>query len=471
MRSRKVTCICGMGLALFQGSLTACVLFEKKETALPGEVSVAAVEDYELQVQASEASEIHANMARRREAAWKITQESFTPVEVRTAAGDRVQVPKWSLWYTTEDFSIIYKSFLESLDRKFSTDQPPSVIDVQSQADETLRVYRRRELNLAARAIQEDLSQFSNPLSEATREAAERNAVVGRGFMLFSPSLIRHYLVNHDRVRSCRPDLFPAAADPKLLRAAVRPRDPDNKYAMCFDSEFPADAVMIKAVWSPAYRDFRKFHTDAEGLKVFWADDVGNGRFHRTTESLVKFDAEKGLHLHNDGTDWVLSGLHISTKEVPEWMWVSLWWAPDADEDFGADRPDSLVKQNPYLAHYKMCVASTFRERDPDPGAHFRGNEKTASLAAALDVNAKNLDGYQWCANPFLENGFAKSNCVGCHMAAGDKEPHNFPHTYTALRGNGLADFLQSFNTFKFLMGGKSKVNSGARSSTQLPDE
>ncbi len=112
-----------------------------------------------------------------------------------------------------------------------------------------------------------------------------------------------------------------------------------------------------------------------------------------------------------------LVALHIMTKELRDWAWITLWWSPDADSDFGADRPASLT--GPF-ANYKMCVVTAFAEKDKAPGESFAA--KHPSLADALAATA---DGpATWCSNPYLETAerAAKTNCIGCHQSGGTRE-------------------------------------------------
>jgi hypothetical protein len=124
-----------------------------------------------------------------------------------------------------------------------------------------------------------------------------------------------------------------------------------------------------------------------------------------------------------------LEAIHFSTKDTREWIWVTLWWDPKPDSDFGADRPATIAAFNGGVwANYKMCVSTAFTERDPAPWAKFETN--FAGLAASLKTTfeaRKNLEGApqpnevsSWCTNPRLEshNNNNKTNCIGCHQHA-----------------------------------------------------
>ena len=113
-----------------------------------------------------------------------------------------------------------------------------------------------------------------------------------------------------------------------------------------------------------------------------------------------------------NGNRYRLAGLHLMTKELDHWLWITLWWSPEPDRDFGADRPAALA--DTVWRNYKMCAVTAFAEHDPDP----RGHATDASLGDAL---AAVHDAPAWCSNPMLEQGAhnGTSSCIGCHQHGG----------------------------------------------------
>ena len=92
----------------------------------------------------------------------------------------------------------------------------------------------------------------------------------------------------------------------------------------------------------------------------------------------------------------VLAGMHMTTKEIKDWVWATFWWhdRPD-DGPFAADRPAGL----------------------PAPWNHYL-------MSASYDLNTPSAaDGGPHTAfNPWLETAFANgvnSNCMNCHQRAG----------------------------------------------------
>jgi hypothetical protein len=233
----------------------------------------------------------------------------------------------------------------------------------------------------------------------------------------YSPQVMSHVLGNYAHVAACLARIDRIAPD-------AEPVAPDN-FTDCFDAELPIGAALVKAQWRRAELGFKlpTFDTSPAALERRFAaggdwaqgdgeDDPGAERIHT-------------VRLAN-GNVYRLVGLHIITKELRKWLWVTLWWAPDGTTDFGADRPAALAA-DPIFRHYKMCVVSAHEEHDPAEPA-----------------------GPTWCSNPYLERGAgnARTNCIGCHQHAGtsllpETILTDFPSDgRTEMRRNFPADYL-----------------------------
>lgn len=192
-------------------------------------------------------------------------------------------------------------------------------------------------------------------------------------------------------------------------------QEADPAWAPCLRSPFPLDAAVVKADWRRAELGFTVpvFDTSAGGL----AASLGGAQ-----EWLPAGQADPGpdsiytLALPT-GSRYRLAGLHLMTKELDHWLWVTMWWSPDPDGDFGADRPAAITALGGPWASYKMCVVTAFREGDLDP----RGGADAASLAASLAAVHAGAGGPTWCSNPMIElgHGNAASSCIGCHQHGG----------------------------------------------------
>lgn len=91
----------------------------------------------------------------------------------------------------------------------------------------------------------------------------------------------------------------------------------------------------------------------------------------------------------------ILTGLHFTTREIPNWVWATVWWHDRPDEGpFGAGRPDAVV-----------------------------GAWRNYRLAAAYDRDEpRAVDGGPAAAfNPYIEGKYPdglRSNCMSCHVRA-----------------------------------------------------
>lgn len=188
------------------------------------------------------------------------------------------------------------------------------------------------------------------------------------------------------------------------------------EWAACLDGPFTTDAAVVKADWRRVGLGFTlpRYDTSAEALAarqsgdVSW--DVPDGEADPGPDSIYTLT-------RGDGASYRLAALHLMTKELDHWLWITLWWSDSPNSDFGADRPASLGA-GPF-SHYKMCVVTAFDERDPDPQGGFGGD--MPSLGAALAAVHTGEGGPSWCSNPYLEEGHgnAGTNCIGCHQHAG----------------------------------------------------
>src|SRR6185312_10590731 len=85
------------------------------------------------------------------------------------------------------------------------------------------------------------------------------------GVIYYNTPFVRHLLENAERIVSCDPSALAKLKLPGSSEAAglfgieglptqALPADPQNRYALCMDHEMPADAIMIKANWTPVIK-------------------------------------------------------------------------------------------------------------------------------------------------------------------------------------------------------------------------
>ncbi len=111
----------------------------------------------------------------------------------------------------------------------------------------------------------------------------------------------------------------------------------------------------------------------------------------------------------------VLVAMHVTTKEIPEWVWATFWWDNHgASDSFTAGRPASI---QPKWRHFLMDT--TLSGMTP----------------------TENDGGPKICFNPYLETGItngAISNCLQCHdKAAYGPKPEIDPYDLGILGRDG----------------------------------
>jgi hypothetical protein len=262
----------------------------------------------------------------------------------------------------------------------------------------------------------------------------------GQERVLMSPALVGHLLTHYDAMIRCLGSAPDESAPPPS----------DTNFAPCVGEEFPVDAAVVKARWIPNTGPIDVFDTSATALKTkLGAGDWGDA----TGSASPSADAIYTMHV-TPTLDARLVALHVVTKELRDWTWITLFWSDAPTTDFGADRPDAIA--GPW-ASYKMCAVVDYDERDDGGAPSARAGD--ASLAASLAVT-RGFGPRSWCSNPYLEKGAhnATTNCIGCHQHAGTglgtdailgdsasfpdgsraRVRKNFPADYTFVTTSGL---------------------------------
>ncbi|MCC7535260.1 MAG: cytochrome c [Deltaproteobacteria bacterium] len=375
---------------------------------------------------------------RRRETAWQILSRVLDPVplvgladsagvheEIRLPDGEVPRVPRFQTWYGVDEIRRMFRYAYERLGedgRRRRAPLPDSLLE------ETL-AWNATELDRSSRwpldrylRFVDDLGTCPEGLSgdecARLRQSRFSGSVFGVARIVYAPSTVRHLLRSYARIVDCL-----GTRDTLALEA--RPVDEGN-FTACLASEMPTDAVLVKAQWVRADLTPRMaaFDTDAsavarmmaEGSSADWGMDGD-----RQVEPAPGRSYEIRLR---DGSLYRLAGLHVMTKELRHWTWVSMWWSDLPDADFGADRPQSLASLDGVWAHYKMCAATAYDEGDPDPAARF---EDMPTLAEALRASGATTGAPSWCSNPYVEHGRgnARTNCIGCHQHGGASVAHD----------------------------------------------
>jgi mono/diheme cytochrome c family protein len=370
------------------------------------------------------------DMGFRRQVAWDILLRSLDPVpllgladaantneEIELPNGQVPNVPRFQTWYGVDDFKRMFRRLFDGLGPEGRAARQPFSNEAIEEAEQwNAKSAERSERWPLERFLMyvKKLGVCSNNLSDADcAQSLQSNfsgATSGNTRITYSPGTMKHLLKNYGSILKCLEGL-------DQVDFATLPENGDQNFSYCFEQEFPVDAVLIKAHWvrSDFGRKMPAFDTDADALqKVIGPGTLGDWV---DGDRWVDPAPDKVLTIRLKNTDtYRLGGLHIMTKELRHWVWITLWWSDNPDSDFGADRPAAVrEKLDPVWSNYKMGVVVDYDERDPNPGLWFTDKP---SLADALNVAN---DGLTWNSNPYIEHGRgnAKTNCIGCHQHGG----------------------------------------------------
>jgi mono/diheme cytochrome c family protein len=381
--------------------------------------------------------------------------------------GEIPTVPRFSSWYGVEDITRIFRHAYGGLsaDDRVARAALGDLLIGEALTDDHTAIERSNrwplqrytdaivgllDCTLDQQADESD-EAFASRCALARQSSFRGGAHPGGGVarLLYSPAMVYHTLRNYGEVLGCRDDsLSDTWCDgPDCV-------DPSDNFSRCFAAEVPIDGgnpfaelaaedntlgdlgalggtVVIKATWQRVGFGFELpvYDTDSAAL----ADRMGPGKLAlwpekgdrqiKSPEDLdnLTFPTPEDIYTirTRSGSIFRLTGLHIMTKELRHWQWITLWWSDEPDSDFGADRPESFGELPSPWANYKMCVVTDYIERDADAAGRY---DDFPSLAAALATTATNGQP-SWCSNPYIERaaGNARTNCIGCHQHAGTR--------------------------------------------------
>lgn len=383
---------------------------------------------------------LEADMSERRRVAWSIVEKVLMPVRIAASvpaddararvAEARLSLPRFQTWYSREDV-------LPMFDRLFR-----ALPDADKRARSPFAEKSVEEIFPWNAGMARSLASFTEErLAARRRELSRADGVASLGKdarVLMSPAYVGHLLGSYGKILDCQP------TDVTRLESGAEPPD----LTPCLGGEFPEAAAAVKARWMSGSSPVPTYDTSAAALRDTLAHGTfgaGDGQADPDGSSIYTMRVAPDRTMR-------LVALHIMTKELHDWVWITLWWSPDPNSDFGADRPASIT--GPF-AHYKMCVVTAYAEKDTQPGSRFAGLHPT--LGAALDSVAARGPS-TWCSNPYLETPerAATTNCIGCHQHGGTGEttdtilsaPARFPDfARTKLRTTFPSDY-------SFTMGG-----------------
>lgn len=351
---------------------------------------------------------LDANMAERRKVAWEVVRKVVSPVNIAAKVG-KASLPRMQTWYSREDVLPMFDRLFRALpdDQKKRRDRftdPQLKAVFPWNATMALSLASFTEERRAARLRELTTPDGLHSLGKDSR-------------VLMSPGYVEHLLRSYPEMAAC-----------SLPPAGQAPSSPTS-FASCLDGEFPIDAVAVKLRWIPGGQAMPTYDTSPVSLaRKLAAEDFGAGDGTANPGDAAIYT----MQLAPDSS-MRLAAVHIMTKELRDWAWITLWWSSEPDTDFGKDRPASIAALGGPWRNYKMCVVTAFDEKDP---------------RARVDAN----DPASWCSNPYLELGSraAKTNCIGCHQHGGTPEtsesilasPDRFPNGARAkVRQNFPSDY------------------------------
>lgn len=382
----------------------------------------------------------------RRELGWKVLAKALQPVKIAAQTGTGIpgtaekSIPLFRTWLAGDELDRMFAKMYHDLGKERRLAQAiPS--------DKEVADVFAWNAGGGSGAFTEQ--EYFARLQQVTDQRGI-DGLGGNGRVVYSPSYVKQYLTDYPAIAACETKLPTMSVD-------TPPIDEEKNFTNCFSHEMAPDAVVSKMSWR------RNDELMAAGLPVQdttaatlakrMAGTLDEGGWQTKNLPLVKAGPADAYTVKlSDETGFSLVGLHLMTKELRHWVWVTVWWSPEglANDDFGQDRPEEITKLGGAWKNYKMCVVTDFDEKDPDPRGGYGGTLGDA-LAA---VHGKTT----WCSNGFIEKGAhnAQTNCIGCHQHAGDiaqldrvlVDPVKFPEQgRTEVRKGFPADYSWAFAT------------------------
>ena len=155
----------------------------------------------------------------------------------------------------------------------------------------------------------------------------------------------------------------------------------------------------------------------------------------------------RGCARPDRGDLMLLVGMHIISKQTPDWLWATYWWrGPDQKVLSGdlwtcqtAQRPDAIGSKARQWLNYSMTATASFRAAAPLPSTE---QDKLCGYPGPIVHHQEYLATY----NPFIEARFKnglKSSCVNCHARADTNDENGQPVVAGPLDMN--SPYLMSF--------------------------
>ena len=387
--------------------------------------------------------ELESSRKARRAVAWKAVGRALSPIKVADTtlkAGNKAAtVPMFRTWYGKDDFERMFgKMYADRTADDRKARRPFTATDAK----------HAFEWNATSLGASSDKDYFER--IQQVKDDVSLQGVGGNHRVAYSPAIMSHLMGEYGSLFDCLPKLEPGA--PNAIAPETEPVSKTN-FAPCFSQEFPVDAAVVKMSWYRANFGAERlplptYDTGAKTLAAKMAGTSDDGAWGKGIGQADPGEDKIYTVGMSDGTKFRMPAMHLVTKELREWLWITIWWSDKPNEDFGADRPAEITNLDGPWKNYKMNVSVSYEEKDPDPRGGFDGSLGDALAAAYTGVGKPS-----WVSNPYLEKGSpnAQSNCIGCHQHAGSNEnsesilaaPDKFPQaSRTRVRKNFPSDYL-----------------------------
>lgn len=370
----------------------------------------------------------------RRALAWRIAAQTFQPVKLEIATPKlnfgmknfpEFEVPLWLTWLDAAEGNSVFTPLYSSLGVDGRKQRTPIGFDFAHNAVFGWSDFVRKQNFFSEEKLQKLFAGLDTP--------AKALGVRGPPHVLIDPMVVGHHITSAFEIDDCLSGKIDTSPD-KV------PRDP-NQFALCFGKEIPREGALIKAIWHRV--------DNSEGLPVYdtGVSGIQNLESNEFEWKPKEFLPTKRLPKNSEiltiqvpsGQVYQLVGFHIMSKILRHWAWITLWWSPSPDSDFGEDRPPELNGKNNWLKNYKMCVVLDHTEGAQQGWNEFAANQ--GGLSEAIKASAEMNGDYSWCSNPYIEKGAmnAKTNCIGCHQHGGGSRS---PEELMNLRGSPFSNWV-----------------------------
>jgi hypothetical protein len=280
----------------------------------------------------------------------------------------------------------------------------------------------------------QSLSQLQRATSLA-KLAGTQVAMAGRSSFEPTESILSDFLADFRKHPQLSSVLFNKEAGDHILNSCLFPPDafpgkvcPPIQSRSRRIAPFPRGAVVLKTIWAVVHKEGGSISTwkpelwneshpanfaidqDTRDVNVNTSQSAGacENRDYSDTEGVpiscfysYVYDGQAlpklivGATVPLPGDYLVLLGMHVTTKEIPDWVWATFWWDNRGRSDRHAKgRPECLGAPWNHFLMETTLSRTTPAERDRGP---------------------------KICFNPFLEtkikNGII-SNCLQCHSKA-----------------------------------------------------